>query len=367
MSWRERLRPASIDNVPFFVEGAELGFGPRKQITEYPQRDDVTGEGFGKGKHSHRIDAFVLGENCFDARDALIDVLEKEGQRILIHPYFGRLTVDILDDCSCTHSSQKGGYVKITFTAVKTGISLKNTSIEDTTAITLAAIEAAGASVSAQFALDYNMSDKPAFLAVSALDVLGKGLTALRNVNGRLSALQTSNAVDTALSSYQNVNTSMNALPAVSGSTPHRLQQAKNQQAMQTMINSHTLLGTLANITQASEIENANINESPFNSYQHAISVKNALLTALDAQAALANDDAYAAIVVARAAFTRHIDRHGVNLMRVVTYTPKRSLPALVLAYQLYGDATYDADIITRNNIEHPLFVPVMALEVLDA
>jgi prophage DNA circulation protein len=56
-----------------------------------------------------------------------------------------------------------------------------------------------------------------------------------------------------------------------------------------------------------------------------------------------------------------------VNLRRVVSYNNKTTLPALVIAYKVYGDATRDIDIITRNNLPDPGFVSAQLLEVLDA
>jgi prophage DNA circulation protein len=45
---------------------------------------------------------------------------------------------------------------------------------------------------------------------------------------------------------------------------------------------------------------------------------------------------------------------------------PQATQPALVLAYSLYEDASRDADIIARNNVRHPGFVPGgRTLEVL--
>jgi prophage DNA circulation protein len=37
-----------------------------------------------------------------------------------------------------------------------------------------------------------------------------------------------------------------------------------------------------------------------------------------------------------------------------VTVTPPETVPALVLAQELYGDATRDAEIINRNAIRNP-------------
>jgi len=70
------------------------------------------------------------------------------------------------------------------------------------------------------------------------------------------------------------------------------------------------------------------------------------------------NDAAYAAYVDLRVALNRHFARVAVDLPALADYTPSASVPALVVAYELYGDPTRDREIILRNNVQHPGFVP---------
>ncbi|OWQ33377.1 hypothetical protein CC207_25460 [Pseudomonas sp. DrBHI1] len=55
------------------------------------------------------------------------------------------------------------------------------------------------------------------------------------------------------------------------------------------------------------------------------------------------------------------VARAGVRLAEVTT---RESLPAVVLAYQRYGDATRAEEIVTRNKVQHPGFLPVGALTI---
>jgi prophage DNA circulation protein len=47
----------------------------------------------------------------------------------------------------------------------------------------------------------------------------------------------------------------------------------------------------------------------------------------------------------------------GAGLPRVVEYDPPREVPAILIAYELYGNAELEADIVARNNTPYPLFV----------
>jgi prophage DNA circulation protein len=67
-----------------------------------------------------------------------------------------------------------------------------------------------------------------------------------------------------------------------------------------------------------------------------------------------------------RTATTEHLQSVAQNLPAVSSYTPPATVPALVIAYALYEDAEQDLDIVARNNVAHPGFVPGGAsIEVL--
>lgn len=55
------------------------------------------------------------------------------------------------------------------------------------------------------------------------------------------------------------------------------------------------------------------------------------------------------------------VARAGVRLAEATT---RESLPAVVLAYQRYGDATRADEVVTRNKVQHPGFLPVGALTI---
>lgn len=58
-----------------------------------------------------------------------------------------------------------------------------------------------------------------------------------------------------------------------------------------------------------------------------------------------------------RAAVLVNVPPPGLKLPSVVTYQVPRSVPSLVLAYRLYGDASRAADIVSRNDLEAPAFI----------
>jgi len=60
------------------------------------------------------------------------------------------------------------------------------------------------------------------------------------------------------------------------------------------------------------------------------------------------------------------VTARGGSLAHLYAYTPAQTEPALVIAQRLYGDPTRAGEIVARNAVIHPLFVPGgQALEVL--
>lgn len=55
------------------------------------------------------------------------------------------------------------------------------------------------------------------------------------------------------------------------------------------------------------------------------------------------------------------VARSGVGLR---TYTPPETVSALVLAHALYGDALRSGEIVSRNRVPNPGFVPATELQV---
>jgi prophage DNA circulation protein len=50
--------------------------------------------------------------------------------------------------------------------------------------------------------------------------------------------------------------------------------------------------------------------------------------------------------------------------VRLVDVTPPEMLSVLVLAYRRFGDATREAEVVQRNRIRHPGFVPARPIKI---
>jgi len=103
----------------------------------------------------------------------------------------------------------------------------------------------------------------------------------------------------------------------------------------------------------------------PLISFTEMVAVRDELIAVIDQESMIASDKVYHALMKARAAVWKDLTTRARENARLTTLTPNEVLPALVLAYDYYEDANREADIVARNGIRHPGFVPVEPLRVI--
>jgi prophage DNA circulation protein len=121
MSWRDELRPAAFRGVPFEI--VELGgsSGRRVVADELPETDELPPtQDLGRVRPEYKIRGFVSGLDYLDKRDAIIAALNAPGPGELVHPWRGRMVVQVRAPVTWTHDS-KGGACVIDFECVLHG------------------------------------------------------------------------------------------------------------------------------------------------------------------------------------------------------------------------------------------------------
>src|SRR5579884_3633090 len=98
MAWQSNLRPASFRGVAFLWDGHELAGGRRLAEFEFPLRDQPFLEDLGRRLRRYSLIGYVLGDDYFAQRDALLQALEQQDTAgTLVHPYLGTVQVRPLD------------------------------------------------------------------------------------------------------------------------------------------------------------------------------------------------------------------------------------------------------------------------------
>lgn len=399
MAWQDQLQKASFRGVEFQVEGDDAAFGRRVQLHEYPQRDKPFVEDMGRKAREISLTAFLVGPEYMAARDKLLEAVEQKGSGELVHPWYGRLTVSIKDDgCRVTHSRDDGGVCRIRLTFVEAGELAFPAAGAASGAKALLAADALEELSIEQFAEGFTLDGFPAWVGADALaaaegmlndlqSVLSPGLLAnpVSSLMGELGSLlavpgsyatrlfglfNRANAViprrlagaDFSTTNYRRASSAVRAagqFPPVNrlpGVTASRQQLYANRDAL-------AAVQRRAVLVQASAMTAT----MPMPVFDDAVALRANLLAALDSEAALADDPAYVALNDLRTQVHRDMGVRLRDSARLLNYAPPEILPALAVAYDLYEDTAREAEIIERNRIRHPGFVPPAALKVLSA
>lgn len=385
MSWREQLEPGSFRGVAFMIEAHDASSGRRLAIHEYPFRDEVYAEDLGRSGRTFGVEAYVLGEDYMAARDALIDALEQPGAATLRHPYLGARTVAV-QDYRLRETTREGGIARFSIQFIETAANLFPAATAATQARAASTADAASTAAQADFTDVFNVADLPQAFLTEIEAELDRTLAVLTNRLGnvttaiaaeirapgnmaaaivgaiaRLSALV--NEPLQAFGLYEALFDAGSTSPPVPQTTANRRAQARNVGAL------HGLTRQTAVIEAARQAALAD-----YASRNDALAIADRLLAGIDAQmeatdpvsGAPIDDALYQSLAVLRTAVSSDLRSRGARLPDLMNYTPATTLPALVLAHQLYGDATRDAEIVARNKIRHPGFVTGgQALEVL--
>lgn len=406
-AWRKQLQPASFRGVAFHVKGADSEVGRRTVLHEYPQRDEPFSEDMGRKARGFKVEAIVIGADYFKARDALIEALEAKGSGVLVHPYYGRRTVALASPARISESPDEGGMARFSLDFVEAGENVQPSARPDTQSLVESAVGDARASIAEDFASIFSVDGMPEFVELSALDVASDVMSALDGVRRGMipdlsivsdyvsAALGVSGSLGSlirlpadlaggflglfsglsgigrsplasfmalrALFCYgkrltgygyggNGIYTSYGTtLPSVPLTTPARIKQAANQEAL-------AALTRRAAVIEAAQSSSA----IRFDSYNQAAAVRDELAERLDVESETAAEPVYAALTALRVAVVRDITTRGADLARVSESTLPATLPALVASYRIYGDATRDADLVSRNAgvVRHPGFVP---------
>ena len=399
MTWRDELRPASFRGVPFKVDGHSHGLGRRTELHSYVLRDDPYAEDLGRLEDRFRVEGYVIGPDYMAARDALIGALKAKGPGVLVHPWLGTRTVSVDGEQTLDETVEEGGQAVFSMVFVEAGVNIAPTITEDTSAAAQAAAADTKDAAAAALPASFSVAGAPAFVATAATDLMGQaqgaitaaiaGITPAISQLGALNQLgadfiaQAAGLVAAPASLASQVlglvgqvralaGNPLAALPAlrglmgfggdlttVLGLTPSRARQRANQ----------TALVNLVRRTAAAEAVIA-VSELDFASYEQASEIRVTLAADIDALALEAgdagDDDAFKMLEGLRGALIRDVNERGGSLARVFSYQPGQTLPALVIAHRVYGDAGRDLELVARNGVAHPGFVAAgRALELL--
>jgi len=421
MGWRDDYRPGAFRGVPFHLKNGTRTGGRRTVLNEYPLRDKPDTQDMGRKARQFNLVMTVIGQDYMAQRDRLIEALETYGTGTLVHPFYGEMQVAVLGDYSVAESTEQGGMARITQNFVESGEKPRPDNQPLAGAQVNASADQVQEEAAAEFTEQWSVLGQAGFVADNALSMLDDASALVSNAyssaeglaNSAVSTMQglTSDVLNAGglLNSAGSFNTlfgritgsfqqlilspgnlgfsllsmvrgmtvglspfgafkAMTALfnasskaKAVSGKgyvTPSRAQQAANQAAVYTLIERIAVSEAARLATGRPVTENGKVLPGLiYENRDQAVDVRDQVVAELDRQQLSASPERYSALVKLTAALVADMNSRSATLVPLSRYQTLTTMPALLIAHRLYGDARRAEEIVTRNRIAHPGFV----------
>lgn len=391
MSWLDELREAEFRKVKFYVHTAESKGGRTKVKHEVPFSEKRPfKEDTGSAGRDHNVEAYLYGPDYREKLNALLTALESPDAAELNHPFIGVAMCVVDGEYTVRQSGDEGGMavVSIPFSEVSTSSPAPAVTTANAQASVTTSVEAARVSASEVFVGSSRaVLDAPGGLLFAAAQ------SAMGDVSNRMQRALSRAAVPAGLLAsftrqlqvplvkLENFTSNPAAyFPALVGSLFDSLVNAFTAEKSLAVSPVTQLLALydlvqLANdaseeaqaITPALQVlvqrgalcaASAALVVQRFDSYDAALRGREQVIAAISRHTTAADDDSYAVWVDLRIALANAVPGVDSNLPRLQSYTPARAVPSLVLAHRLYGDVASEADLLARNRVRNPAFVP---------
>lgn len=348
------LLPAMWRGVPF--EAREVGreTGRRLVTHEYPNRDEPYNEDMGRRARRWKLQGFVLGEGAPAIRDLMIAACEKKGPGPLLHPTLG--LVQARCEALSVRESVDGGVNVVEFTLdfIEAGSTYSIGLIM--TAVALAKAAAVNVAVAALYAQHGS----------SASDQTARAGT-LSTLAGKLSDRDAADAFKDAVDGIA-------ARADVLAADPEAAAEA--WQGAFSTVSDATDLRAIASVLEPLFVESGGAPldtllfasslaaagdaaaSATYTTWDDAIAIRDDMARQMDLAALyLVDANTHAALLDLKGAVVQAISDEAVTLPRLRSLSVMRPVPALALAFDLYGDAERASEIVTRNNLSDPCAV----------
>lgn len=382
----------SFRGAPFYIESSDHSGGRLGETHVFPfkEREPTFREDLGLGEQGFPIQGYVLGDNVQADKRALRDALNAPGPGELIHAYWGKMTASV-ERFVISERATEGRVARVSIDFVQTSespafpipvvdpvasLGLANSAM-------LAALKAAHAAkydptaVASDFLTDLEgivrdtarALNKPASTIISknqelasfrqrlsymtnnATSIVGNALEAYESTERSLSfAFSPPRTPLAILRLLQFIEDNFGSPPPSPSGIPTKSRET--QAALYLQLARSTKRQVLAKCVEIAAA-------ADFAAFADAKKVRDKLVAVIETELQAEGDDAvFHALEDLRVNVLRAIPVPSEQAEEVTTYTPTNDTPSIVLAHRLYGDVSRESEIVERNNIPHPGFVP---------
>lgn len=400
MSWKEELREASFRGVPMFVVLKIRRSGGRRGPThEYPQSDIPFSQDTGRKAKRFSVEGVIHGDNYGPDLKRLEEAFDEKGPGLYVDPWRGEISVQVRD-YSFGEAVETGGTVPFTVEFVEAGRDRHPTATVDTAAVLSGASDSVASAASVRFEEVFSTNSVPEFLrnearltAAGQIDLargLGGGLTPLDDLSASFNRAlgEAGDLISSALpadivTAARSVADTVGSVLPIGRARVLSFLQLRNlgdidlaEQVLAAASTPTLARGAANRLVQLEFYRDLSLSRAAaaligwdFDSMDEASAAQAAVVSALDgalvqtgrAAPVLADPGRQAshqALRALRSAVVRDVSARSGGLARIVRQEIPETVSASVLAYRLYGDASRAAEVVARNGIAHPGFVP---------
>ncbi|MEM9369561.1 MAG: DNA circularization N-terminal domain-containing protein [Pseudomonadota bacterium] len=384
MTWRERLLPASFRAVSFFVDAETLeGAGRRIATHEFAASDDFLREDLGKRAPTHLVEGYLVGPDYDLTREQLVAACEASGAGTLSLPIAGEIEV-FCESLSITRTRAEGGFAAFSAVFLPVGEAVEPRSLPN--GLGLVGDAASGFLAASETAFAGAVGDLE--FGIATAETLSAQVGSVISTAASIAALissEPSALLDRLIGTVLALGPSIFADPAgaadsisslareavAAGRTPEdRIAAAVGAATSLAPAVSLAeiaadpvldLVPGLARRAFLAEAAIASADSSP-DSSNRAAEIRAEVTAVLDAETEIAaetgQDVVWRQIRVLKAEVVADITRRAATLEPLIEVTGRADEPLLVTAYRAYGDPRRETELIARNGITHPGFVP---------
>ena len=381
--------------------------GRRKIVHQFPGRVDPKVVDDGGRPREFDLRCYVVGADYDIARDELRREFTTPGPGLLVHPYWGEFEVEVVSEVRIRETPSEGGMARFDLKLIEVGEEPLTIAVPDLGPQVEIKADAAVAAIKVEFTDSFSIVGAIASVVQTAVNAINQLASKMRQARGFVNAAL--GVIDDVGTAIQAVADAASALAAIPGDLADAVQGLikdvvgavdqigdafsdlgssigslfgdfkgeKVLEAVRELTGDQGLDEVTDTGSGQTDIEKENQNQLDllqrrtaaveaartlatlnYESRDFVLSVKDEVADILDALLLEANDDVWAALVDLRDVFSRRMLEIAEDLPNLTEFEPPQTIPALVIAYNVHGDSTRDAEIIARNNIKNPTKVP---------
>lgn len=397
--WLKTLWYGSYKGVPFHFESEEESGGRGLVVHEFPNRDVPFVEDLGAKPRNHSGTLYVHGDNADRDANRLAEMFATRGPGTLVVPLRGPVLVHC-EDFKRRHEKDKLGYVAFDAKFVRDGALTALIPLPMALMSAFAAAQGMVAAIAGTFAQLVQLADMPDVVVAAASDAIATSAAVLDTV-------RTSSPVDPVVSAklrdtFPAIVAAASVVLGREGSSDNAAVTARVTLATSLIEATRDLAQALPpEAAQAAMVDVADVAQPiaapylapsdravawntaealrvarlaaltawaeallrrTYASRQDGVTARAEAATRFDAELRTAPGADYAALYVAiqtlRGRVVEYLTRLIADLAPVVTVSAARRMPSLWWAYRLYADPQRAGELVGRNGVRHPGFMP---------